>query len=617
MKTEQARNAAFEKAGWEDWVEAAKKSLKKESIDHLYSETYEGITLSPLYTESDAVHAGQYPGEGSYVRGFYGPKRRGWRIAQRIGHPDWSILKKEIASALQRGQDTLSFDPDSLTNIGELSFTELHELVDMEKVPLFIFSKSNFPVISKKLLEAACARLFGVAATDLISSRLEAGCTVHSDGKEMESWMSAIQGLDARHPELKTILIDAEPYHAGGGNAVQELGAALAEAVFYLEKMKEIGWKPEKTANKFIFHFAVGSQFFMEVAKLRAFRMLWKTVADAYGMPVDQNKVFVSAETSEFTKSVIDPYVNMLRAGSEAFSAVVGGVDFLHVAPFDHLAGEWNGFSERIARNTQLLLKEESFMDKVIDPAGGSFYIEALTKEAAEKGWAFFLEIDKNGGIMDSLQSGWLQKHIKETADKKMRDAQTRRQSIIGVNVYAISSDKGGKPPVKTNRTAGHDAVRVDPLPRIRLAQKFEDLRQRSAALEKKGFAPHAGLICLGQLKEYKPRADFAAGVLAAGGINAEWSDDCHSLDGLKSFLAKKTYPYYCLCGPDALYDQWAAEMAQWLKEHVPGVQVDIAGKYSDEELAAFGLDGSLYGGQNIYEKLAGLLDRWEGEIDG
>lgn len=616
MNTEQARNATFKKASRKEWVEAAKKSLKKDTIGHLYKETYEGITLSPLYTEAD-VPADQYSSEGLYARGFYGAARQGWRIAQKLSHPDWNVLKKQIGLSLQRGQDTLSFDPDQLNNIEELSFTELNEITALNKVPLFILSKSNYPAIANKLLEEKTGDVFGAAATDMISSKLEAGRVVNGDGKEIKSWLDLLKALDSQYPELKTILIDVEPFNAGGGHAVHELGAALAGAVFYLEKMKEVGWPPEKTAGKFIFNFAIGSQFFTEIAKLRAFRMLWKTVADAYGIPNDQNKVLVSAETSEFTKSIIDPYVNMLRAGSEAFSAVVGGIDFLHVTPFDHLSVEWSGFSERIARNTQLLLKDESHMDKVTDPAGGSFYIESLTKELAEKGWAFFLEIDKRGGILKSLESGWLQNQIKETANERMRDSEIRKQSIIGVNVYVLSTEKMDEPLLKKKETADIETKLIEPLPRLRLAQQFERLRKRAVSMANAGYAPEAGLICLGKLKEFKPRADFAAGVLAAAGIQSEWSGECHSLSDVKAFIKGKAYKYYCLCGPDPLYEQVAARIGQWLKENDPDVHIDIAGRLTNEKLAEYGLDGTLYSGQNIYKKLAGLLDSWEDEIYG
>ncbi|WP_340085097.1 methylmalonyl-CoA mutase family protein [Siminovitchia sp. FSL H7-0308] len=617
MNTEQARNTRFQKAGREEWVEAAKKSLKKDTIGHLYKKTYEGITLNPLYTKADAVCVDQYPGEGSYVRGFHAAERQRWRISQRIAHSDWNELKKQIGLARQRGQDTISFDPDQLNNMEELSFTALNDMIALHQAPLFVLSKSNYPLIARKLLEYKGGGIFGAVATDIISSHLQAGRLVNIQGEEMDSWLSAVQELDEQYPEIKTILVDVEPYNAGGGNAVQELGTALATAVFYLEKMKEIGWPPEKTASKLLFNFVIGSQFFIEIAKLRAFRMLWKTLSGAYGMSNDQNKVLVSAETSEFTKSAIDPYVNMLRAGSEAFSAVVGGVDFLHVAPFDYVTTEWNSFSERIARNTQLLLKHESYLDKVADPSGGSYYIESLTKGLVEKGWAFFLEIDKNGGITESLQSGWLQKQIKETAHQRLKDSETRKQSIIGVNVYAVSTENVEEPLSRKNLGTDCDSMRVEPLPRLRLSQSFENIRKRTKNLANKGFLPEVGLIGLGPLKEYKPRADFADGVLAAAGIRAQWSNDCHSLDDMKAFIKKKQYKYYCLCGSDAMYQRLAAQIAHWLKEHIPGVHVDIAGRYANEELAAFGLDGTLYSGQNMYEKLSGLLSSWEDEING
>lgn len=597
MSINQVKYHTFNNANFEKWQEAAAKTLRG-SIDSLSSETYEGISLSPIYTQKDieAIPIDQFPGN---VRGFAG----GWKIAQINRMTEWADLKKALISDLERGGETIAFDADALSDVNTLSFQELEAAVDLTSIPLFITSKYHDKVVVNKLLDSGNASYMGVAATDILSSHLTKGRLFKLDSRKWQNWHSSIFKLNERHRDLKTILIDTVPYQMSGANAVQELGIALAEAVFYIEYMREKGWKPEKTAAKMVFHFSIGGHFFTEIAKLRAFRKLWKTVADAY--EIAEHRVFISAETSPFTKSVLDPYVNLLRAGNEAFAAVLGGIDFLHVAPFDELHAAPNDFSMRTARNTQLLLKEESYLNKVIDPAGGSYYIESLTAQLVDEGWRFFQAIDANKGIYNSLESGWLQQKIKEIQKKRVADIGTRKKSMIGVNVYAQIDEQLAALKQNERMVSEEDTIQVEPLSSIRLAAGFERLRELSS---KAVTPPTAGLICLGNLKEYKQKADFVTGVLAAGGIRAQWSRDCQSLDDVRNFIVKEPNKYYCICAT-ADYDEWLPEVVRFVKDHVPDCIIELAGKFTEDELQSYEVDGSIYAGQNMYEKLQSLLD--------
>lgn len=620
MFTDQAKNTVFKKATMNNWEKAAQSSLKNASLKDLYIDTYEGIQLSPLYTQSQINYGclDQYPGEGSFLRGFFPPdKNHSWHIAQMHQEVDWNKLKVQIESSLQRGQDTIAFDPLRLEKPEDISFKELSSMFPLDQVPLLIFCESRLGIIAEKLLDENI-NVLGVIASDLVSAEVADGFIVDYGSDQLDVWGSQIKRLDGQFPQLRTIMIDTKPYKEAGAQVIQELGVSLSLAVFYLEQMKKVGWFSGKTVSKLIFRFGIGSDFFMEISKFRAFRVLWKTIADAYGLPADEQAVPVSAETANLTKSLLDPYVNMLRAGNEAFAGVLGGVDYLHVGPFNELTGEVTDFSMRIARNTQLLLKEESYMEQVLDPAGGSYYIEALTSSLVDEGWKFFQEIDLKGGIIEVLKEGWLQGEIKNTAVDRLKDIETRKRPTVGVNVYAVASEKVEYPEKESKlRTKTKGKLEVEPLQSVRLAEKFESLRQKASKLSQKGKTPSVGLICLGELKAYKPYADFVSGILAAAGIQAVWRDGFQSLKDIKLCMIESSEMDFCVCGPHSLYTEFAPEIGRWAKENLGNVHLDIVGNFSKEELESFHFDGTYYSGQNLFEKLHGMFNRWEADLYG
>lgn len=349
----------------------------------------------------------------------------------------------------------------------------------------------------------------------------------------------------------------------------------------------------------------------MEIAKLRAFRKLWSTIGNAYEMTLDEQAVPISAETSMITKSKLDPYVNILRAGNEAFSAILGGVNLLHVSAFDEIYKETNEFSARISRNIQLLLREEAHLNKVSDPAGGSYYIETLTNELVKKSWELFQLIDRKGGIVEVLQSSWLQQEIKNIRDQRLTDVATRKQSLIGTNVYANLAEQ--VPYVNKRQSTNVSSNKV--LPSVRLAEAFENLREHAKGLEETGRAPIAGLICLDKLKHHKARADFVTGFLATGGIKSVWSPECTKLEDIQTFVKETNFSYYCLCGNDEAYEGLNEKIIEWFQGQTSHFILDIAGKISGEKWIAMksaGVSDAIYKNQNAIEKLTSLLTLWE-----
>src|SRR5690606_15619338 len=212
--------------------------------------------------------------EDSCSRGFQ--QNNNWRIAQKLISPDWENLKHQMLKAKEWGQETVSFDADNLLELAKLDFTELSEIYNLSATPLLLLTKYKFQMIAHKLLQIDHDHVSGALAVDLISSRLEQGYLYKLEGQTWVEWKEIISNLEAKYPSLRTILIDSTPYHNSGANAIQELAASLSEAIFYIKEMQKIGWEPQKTMQKMIFHFSIGNNFFMEIAKLRAFRILWK-----------------------------------------------------------------------------------------------------------------------------------------------------------------------------------------------------------------------------------------------------------------------------------------------------------------------------------------------------
>ncbi|HWL13731.1 MAG TPA: methylmalonyl-CoA mutase family protein, partial [Ureibacillus sp.] len=388
---------------------------------------------------------------------------------------------------------------------------------------------------------------------------------------------------------VKTLCADMVNYHHDGANAVQELAFAMAIAAQFAEQ--EGGF--EKFANQFFVNFAIDTQFFSEIAKIRAFKVLWKAFSKAYGVE-EPVSIPILAETSlrSFTKA--DPYVNLLRAGNEAFAALIGGADIFTVHPHDCLTKPTEQ-SIRIARNVSLVLKEESFVENVLDPSGGSYFIESLTAQYVKKAWALFLEIENSGGIDAYTESGKLKAALDEVYEIRLKAVETRKHSLIGTNIYANPADEV---PAETN--AQFAKLK-------RLAVTFEKIRENYKATQ-----PKLAILTYGKLKDFKPRADFVEGFFATAGIVPAKSGEIQTLAEAKTWLEKAEFDYVVIAAKDEDTKELVPALLARKRE---GLLLDAAGKFKEEEDAwlANGLNGFIFAGQNIVAKLTELLESLKG----
>ncbi|AVK96425.1 methylmalonyl-CoA mutase [Lysinibacillus sphaericus] len=550
------KNIEFEKPSYSEWQDAAIKALKGKPFESLLTKTSEGVTLEPLYTQESLVAklGDELDKQVATIRSLQNSQV--FRVAQQVYAETSEAFFAQLDDSLARGNEIVTID-------SRVNF-EWSEEILAQLAPYF--SEYSFKITVKDENDPL------LAVFDNITN--EQRETVN--GYIVAKNPIKLEGL----PNVRTISANTVTYHNEGANAVQELAYALAIAAKYAEQEENF----EAFAQKFYVSFAIDTQFFTEIAKLRAFKVLWKAFSSAYG--VEENvKIPTLAETSLRSFSKLDVYVNLLRAANEALSGLIGGADVFTVHPHDALTKPTEQ-SVRIARNVSLVLKEETNVLKITDPAGGSYFIESLTADFVKEAWALFLEIEAAGGMDAYAASGKLAEALEVSYQARIKAAQTRKQSVIGTNIYANPAD------VLESET---NPLFADVK---RISIPFEQLRAQMTAANVK-----TGILALGSLKSSKPRADFVSGFLNTVGLVPEKSEPVATVEEALSWLNTTEAKYVVIAGND---DTTKELVPAILAKKPANVIVDVAGKFKDEEEAwlANGLNGFIFAGQNIIEKL-------------
>ncbi|UDK97430.1 methylmalonyl-CoA mutase [Lysinibacillus sphaericus] len=550
------KNIEFEKPSYSEWQDAAIKALKGKPFESLLTKTSEGVTLEPLYTQESLVAklGDELDKQVATIRSLQNSQV--FRVAQQVYAETSEAFFAQLDDSLARGNEIVTID-------SRVNF-EWSEEILAQLAPYF--SEYSFKITVKDENDPL------LAVFDNITN--EQRETVN--GYIVAKNPIKLEGL----PNVRTISANTVTYHNEGANAVQELAYALAIAAKYAEQEENF----EAFAQKFYVSFAIDTQFFTEIAKLRAFKVLWKAFSSAYG--VEENvKIPTLAETSLRSFSKLDVYVNLLRAANEALSGLIGGADVFTVHPHDALTKPTEQ-SVRIARNVSLVLKEETNVLKITDPAGGSYFIESLTADFVKEAWALFLEIEAAGGMDAYAASGKLAEALEVSYQARIKAAQTRKQSVIGTNIYANPAD------VLESET---NPLFADVK---RISIPFEQLRAQMTAANVK-----TGILALGSLKSSKPRADFVSGFLNTVGLVPEKSEPVATVEEALAWLNTTEAKYVVIAGND---DTTKELVPAIFAKKPANVIVDVAGKFKDEEEAwlANGLNGFIFAGQNIIEKL-------------
>ncbi|MFE7547222.1 methylmalonyl-CoA mutase family protein [Streptomyces gardneri] len=560
-----------------------------EAEDTLSTALEDGLRARPLYTAADAVPDPGLPGFAPFVRGgrAEGNTASGWDVRQRHVASD----PEAVLTDLENGVTSLwlAVGPTGVP-VAELDRLLQGVYLDLAPVALEAGPETSaaadelFAIFERRGVapEAAAGNL----GADPLGTEARTGQAY--DGDDLPGTVALARRCAETYPQVRAVTVDALPYHEAGGSTAQELGCALAGGVAYLRALTEGGLTVEQALGQLEFRYAATADQFLTIAKLRAARRLWARVAEACGAP-SAGAQRQHAVTSSVMMTSRDPWVNMLRTTIATMAAGVGGADSVSVLPFDHTLGLPDSFSRRIARNTSTILIEESHLSRVIDPAGGSWYVESLTDELAQAAWEFFQEIERAGGLAAALRSGLVGRELAANWAERSKRLAKRREPVTGVSEFPHLAEK---PVVR-------EPAPVAPgggLPRVRRDEAYEALRARSDAhLAATGARPRVYLAALGPAAAHTARLTFTANLLQAGGIEPVTEGSFEESGATEA----------CLCSSDALYEEQAESAAAALREAGAG-HVALAGRPGSYA----GVDTYVFAGCDAVAVLTAALDR-------
>ncbi len=678
---------------YDAWKEACIALLKGAPFEKkLFTKTYEGITFSPMYFHGDTepIQPKTYPGMGDYVRGITpnGYVNAPWGIAQAcddtLPEENNELLKHEIDKgstiynvkvdcATRKARDARECEHIgkhgcSVTTLGDAE--TLLKGLKLDQYPLYVYAgESALPLLA--LIVAAVknqggdvAKLKGIIGANPIAEYVANGTLNQSLDKLYDEAAAVAKWAVDNAPNVRTIFVKSNVFSNGGANDVQEVAYTVATGVAYLRALLERGLTIEQAASQIMFGFSMGANFFMQIAKLRAVRPIWAQIVKAFGGSEDAQKMHIHGRPAKFFKTVYDPYVNMLRDTTELFSGVVGGVDSFENSTFDEPVRKGDEFSRRIARNMQIILQEEFGLLQPIDPAGGSWAVETLTKQIREKIWAEFQAVESKGGIVAALKEGYPQEQIAAVLAARFKAAETRKDRIVGNNMYpnmteeridarpesqaenmkarksaieaylanvdakaalaAIKADdvdsviaaaQAGATIAELRKALG--TAEVDEIKSIeahRWSERFEALRETTEKFKAStGDNVKIFLANMGPIPQHKARADFTTGFLQVGAFQVLGNNGFPTVDEAAAAAKASGADAVVICSTDATYPEIVPALAPKLHEALPNATVYLAGTAPAELVETYkqaGIDDYINVRANCYKVIQALQQK-------
>ena len=589
----------------EKWEEVITADLKGADYERkLVWKTGEGFNVRPYYRAENLEgikFLGSQAGEFPYVRGTRAHNR--WRVHQTVSVVCPKEANAEALKILNAGVDSLGFciaseaftaaDLDTL--LGEICIPAVQLTFCGQKtadVAELVLAKIEKEGIAKEDVRIA------FCIDPLVKGLSTKGDFCSPNGEKCFARIAELIRKTKEYKHIRVVTVSGQIFGNSGSTIVEELAFVLSAGHDYLVRLMDAGLTIEEAARKLRFSFSVSSNYFMEIAKFRAARMLWANIVKGYNP--EKNcacKMQIHAETSKWNQTVYDPYVNMLRGTTEAMSAAIGGVYSLEVTPFDASFENPTEFSKRIARNVELLLKHESHFDQVVDPAGGSYYIENLTQSIAAEAWKLFLEIEEKGGYTEAYKAGFIAERIKASAAAKDKNIATRRQILLGANQYPNFTEVAGKEITAESVTRKQAEGNV--LVPYRGAMAFEEMRLH---VDRSGKEPKAFMLTCGNLGMARARSQFSCNFFACAGIKVIDNTYFKSIEeGVKAALESKAQIVE-VCASDDDY----AEAAPKIKELLCGkaILVVAGAPACAPELEAQGITNFINVKSNVLETL-------------
>jgi methylmalonyl-CoA mutase len=452
----------------------------------------EGLAVKPYYRAEDLkglqfLDAG--PGEFPFVRGTR--VMGGWRIRERVHAADPEEANRAACAAVRAGAEEIAFCRAMIASSSDVALL----LENLDEIPVHFegISQGSARIVIERLRQRPHKAMVSADFDPLADSDFSADL------------------LAAAPSGFRPFVIHAEDFQERAAGSIEEVGFAISAGADFLDQMVERGASVDLIAESVVFSFAMGPEFFVQIAKLRAFRMVWAKVVQSFGGNRQSARAMLHARTAEWNKTIYDPHLNILRATTETISAILGGVESISVAAFDECYKEPDESSRRLARNTQIILKQEAHLARVADATGGSYLIEAVTNAIALRAWALFQELESAGGFQKARASGTVSSVLERHEQSRQEAVDHRHLVLTGTNRFANPAEKmlevGG--PLRRQ-------------PSKRVASHFEDLRLRTGRAERGGIAPNIVLAEIGDPKMRKARSQFAADFLACAGLRAK-----------------------------------------------------------------------------------------------
>jgi len=676
----------FKASSYEEWKLEAEKLLKGAPFDKkMFTKTAEGIVLKPIYMREDLPSGDMLPESGSNLRGTSSSGYRGtpWIVSQDMYASTPKEFNEKILNALNLGQTGVEITLDKASansidadlaqdqvGVGGLSISTKEDFdvalkdVATDCVNINIYAGVAFDSVAALFYSSIkdTSKLTGGIFADPLSTLIKEG-SMHCDLDCMYDRMFSLAQYNVKNvPNFGAVGVDAYAYSCAGASAVEELAFAFATASKYMSELIARGLSADEAAQTIRFRFGIGSNFFMEIAKLRAARLLWTKIVKAFGGNDESCKIKIFTRTTTFNKTVFDPYVNMLRTATESFSAILGICDGITVSCFDEIVRVPDAISMRFARNQQIVLQEECNLCDVVDPVGGSWYIENLSVELAKKSLELFKEIEVFGGMEKYILEGKAQEKVKAVYDSRKKNYDARRNVIVGTNSYANIAEKILEPhvcdravmlkergnEVSKNRkvdslnidaSAGAKTIEemikgaiegasievltdaicnceadttVEALQIKRASSDFEALRNASTAFQKKtGSLPKIFLATMGSLVQHKARGDFIRGFFQVGAFDVVYPKGFDSADNAAKAFADSGAKFAVICSTDDTYPELVPAVTKAIKAVKSDAKVFLAGVPAADQEASYkeaGLDGAVNIKSNNYETLKSFL---------
>ncbi len=601
----------FQAPTTQEWMDKIQVDLKGADFQkRMVWRTNEGFDVMPFYRREDLADlkaVNSLPGEFPFVRGNKKDNNI-WYVRQEINVDCPKAANEKALDILNKGVDSIGFkiagkdvSKDFIATLlngilpqyVELNFnTCQRHCVELAEILVDYFKENGYPL----------AELKGSINFDPISRIL---CNGSDKSALIAEGKALIEAL-AELPGYKCVNVNSVALNNAGAYIYQELGYALAWGAEYMNALTEAGVDATEAGKRMKFNMGVSDNYFMEIAKFRAARMLWAQIVKQYEPKCDcACQMHVCAFTSEYNQTIFDSYVNLLRSQTEAMSAAIANVDSIVVTPFDKPYEVPTDFAERIARNQQLLLKEEAHFDKLVDVAGGSYTVEHLTDAIAKEGWKLFLEVENAGGFLAETLKGNIQKAVNASNDKRHADAAKRKEFILGTNQFPNFNEVSeGKAPMAC--TCSCNKGDIETLNKSRLASEFETLRLATEKAEKQ---PVAFMLTIGNLAMRQARAQFSCNFLAAAGYKVIDNLGFETVEAGVDAAMEAKADIVVICSSDDEYAEYAIPAFKYLNGRAMYV---VAGAPAcSDELKAAGIENFI----NVKSNQLGTLKEYNAKL--